>query len=373
MVATDFPPSTGGISTYSKEIAKSLLRTCNVTVLALGISNGASDDKLYPFRIIRTPPVPILREVFIFIYLPWLLRRHKIDAVLHAVWPSVLVSHIYDRLIPVPYFVAVHASEILDDQRTWRRKLKGHLKPWRRAALKKAKGIFPVSHYSAGLLMDLKVEKNRIHVIPNGVDPKRFKPKKPRRQRNDPPKILTVARLDLHKGHDRVLEALLILKKEGLTPSYIIVGEGEEEMRLREVVRSFGLEQQVIFAGFISDSELASMYANSDIFVMASREIPGRLDLIEGFGISFLEASASGLPVVAGCSGGVPDAVRHGETGLLVNPDSPEDIARALRLLLSDTDFAQKLGTEGRRWTETQMSWDHVAKRLCSTMQRLIG
>jgi phosphatidylinositol alpha-1,6-mannosyltransferase len=94
--------------------------------------------------------------------------------------------------------------------------------------------------------------------------------------------------------------------------------------------------------------------------------------MIEGFGISFLEASASGLPVVAGNSGGVADAVRDGETGLLVNPDSPEDIARALKSLLTDDELSRELGQKGRRWVETQMNWDCVAERMLDAIQRLI-
>ena len=93
---------------------------------------------------------------------------------------------------------------------------------------------------------------------------------------------------------------------------------------------------------------------------------------IEGFGISFLEASASGLPIVAGDSGGISDAVQHGKTGLLVNPDNPEDIASAIKRLLTDSKLARRLGNEGRRWTETQMSWEHVAERLINTMQRMM-
>ena len=95
-------------------------------------------------------------------------------------------------------------------------------------------------------------------------------------------------------------------------------------------------------------------------------------NLIEGFGISLLEASASGLPVIAGRSGGVEDAVLDGETGILVNPDDPHDIAQALKLLLDNNALANDLGEKGRHWTETQMSWDHAADRVLNAVQRLI-
>jgi len=372
VVGTDFPPSIGGISTYTAELANALNNMYQVTILTKGMFNSESFDKAYPVRIVRTPQIPVLRTLALFIYLPWLLRRCKIDAVLHTVWPTVLISHIWYCLMPVPYFVSVYASEILDDTSTWRRRLKSYLKLWRRAALIRAKGIFPVSRYSASLVTGLGMEKSRIHVITSGVDPQRFKPATAHEIKDKQKRLLTVARLDLHKGHDRVLEALAILKEQGLKPNYVIVGQGEEEMRLRTMVQDFGLEHQVIFAGFIPGSQLPAMYAACDIFIMTSREIPARLDLVEGFGISFLEASASGLPVIAGRSGGVPDAVRAGETGLLVNPDDPRSIAFAIQRLLTDSDLAKRLGNEGRHWIETQMSWEHVAQRLRDAIKRLI-
>ena len=190
--------------------------------------------------------------------------------------------------------------------------------------------------------------------------------------KNGSKKLLTVARLDLHKGHDFVLKALALLKQEGLTPQYDIVGHGEEKARLQNMVSDLGLESQVKFTGFIADPNLPNIYTSADIFIMASREIPGRLDIIEGFGITFLEASASGLPVVAGNSGGVSDAVRDGETGLLVIPDDPNDIARALKRLLNDDDFAQKLGNNGRKWVETQMNWDCMADRMHNAIEHLM-
>ena len=372
VVGADFSPYSGGIGTYTKELAISLTQKNRVIVLANGISNPKTFDHGCPYRIIRTPSFPVLRHLAFFIYVPWILWRYHIDAVLHVVWTTALISHLWHYLISVPYFVTVHGSECYDDTLTWRRRLKGYVRKWRLATLQKAKGIFPVSNYSAHLVISLGMERERIEVISNGVDTRRFKPSANNRNSDEQKKLLTVARLDLHKGHDRVLEALAILKAQGITPRYIIVGQGEEEIRLRKMAQILGLESQVEFTGFISGNQLPPVYNSCDIYVMASREIPGRLDLIEGFGISFLEASASGLPVVAGNSGGVSDAVRNGKTGILVHPDNPEDIASAIKLLLTDDNLARKYGNEGRRWTETQMSWEQVSRRMVSAMQRMM-
>ncbi|CAB1055296.1 hypothetical protein D1BOALGB6SA_29 [Olavius sp. associated proteobacterium Delta 1] len=372
VVCTDFPPRIGGISTYTKELATALAKRGRVTVLAPGASHSASFDHACPFAIIRTPRVPLLRVAAFFVYIPWLVRRYHIGAILHTVWITALISHLWCRLMPVPYFISVYASEILDDQRNWRRRLKGYLKRWRQATFCRAKGIFPISKYTARIIMDFGIPEDKIQVIPCGVNPRRFMPAKSSKAAKGQKKLLTVARLDLHKGHDRILEALAILKEQGFSPRYLVVGEGEEEIRLRRMSQKLGLTEQVIFAGFIPENQLPKVYASADIFIMASREIPGRLDLIEGFGISFLEASASGLPLIAGRSGGVSDAVRDGETGILVNPNEPREIAEALRRLLNDNDFASRLGNEGRKWTVTQMNWDSVAERLERGIQTLM-
>jgi phosphatidyl-myo-inositol dimannoside synthase len=370
MVCTDFPPDHGGISTYSIVLSRALVKSCRVTVLAPGAPDINAFDESCNVRIIRTPALPFLRIAALIIYLPYLLMRIRFDAVLHTAWPTALISHLFFCFLPVSYFISVYASEILDDKRTWRRRLKYHLRPWRNAAFNRAAGIFPVSQYGANVIQSFGLTQKNIHVVPIGVDPQRFRPAMRANDKSRPKRILTVARLDLHKGHDRVLEALGLIKSKGLVFEYIIVGEGDEEHRLRQISKELGLENEVIFAGHIPDRELPGVYANADIFVMASREIPGRLDLIEGFGIAFLEASASGLPVVAGRSGGVADAVRNGQTGFLVDPEDPKEISKAIRLLLTNSDLCGRLGGAGRQWTLVQMNWENTAKRLLDRMQR---
>jgi phosphatidylinositol alpha-1,6-mannosyltransferase len=100
---------------------------------------------------------------------------------------------------------------------------------------------------------------------------------------------------------------------------------------------------------------------------MPAREEPETAS-IEGFGIVYLEASASGLPVVAGRSGGVAEAVREGETGLLVSPDDPVTLARALLLLLNDADLRNRMGNAGRRWVEEEMNWDRASRQFAEVV-----
>jgi len=363
IVAQDYPPFSGGIATYSASLAKEFSVNDDVTVLALGAREASMYDQSRPYRTIRTPSCFLFRFPGLFFLFPYLIKREKFDVVLHFTWPTSLLSYFWKKMFPVPYFVSVHASEILDDHHTFRRRIKKMLGGWRQRSLECAQGLFPVSHYTAGILQGMRLSDQRIHVVPNGVDIHRFSPAKDVRS-GSPPVILTVARLDLHKGHDYILEALGLLAKKGVDFKYLIAGQGEEERRLKKLAAEFGLSRKVNFLGFVPWHALPDIYAGADIFVMISREIPGRLDIIEGFGISFLEASASGLPVVAGRSGGVADAVRDGKTGLLVEPDDASAIAEALQRLISDKKLARQLGDEGRRWVVSEMQWRHVMKRM---------
>src|SRR3989338_4337576 len=120
IVGADFSPYSGGIGTYTKELATFLTQQNQAIILANGIANPKTFYQDAPYQIIRTPSFPILRHLAFFIYIPWIIKRYHIDAVLHIVWTTALISHVWHYLIPVSYFVSVHGSECLDDTLTWR-------------------------------------------------------------------------------------------------------------------------------------------------------------------------------------------------------------------------------------------------------------
>ena len=140
-----------------------------------------------------------------------------------------------------------------------------------------------------------------------------------------------------------------------------MVGQGSYQPALRALAEEAGVADRVRFLAGISDDELPLAYALADVYVGVSRQTARD---VEGFGIALLEASASGKPVVAGRSGGMPDAVRDGETGLLVDPEDPASLARAIGALLDDPVRAAAMGAAGRRGVETFYNWDRVAEEL---------
>ncbi len=206
-----------------------------------------------------------------------------------------------------------------------------------------------------------------VQVVPLGTTPSHFRPGvDPRDVRaryglDGGPWLLTVARLEWHKGIDTVITALPAVRAAHPGTRYAVAGVGDRGPRLERLARDLGLGDAVRFLGAVPDADLPALYNAADLYVGASR----RHDLLaEGFGISLVEASACGLAVVGGRSGGVPDAVREGETGVLVDPDDPQAVAAGINGLLADAGLRQRFGAAGRRAVETFYNWDRVATDL---------
>jgi phosphatidylinositol alpha-1,6-mannosyltransferase len=210
-----------------------------------------------------------------------------------------------------------------------------------------------------------------------GTDPVRFNPSvdsgalRRRWGVGDAPILLTVARLVPHKGQDMGIRALAQLSRDFPGLRYILVGEGHDEERLRALAKSLGVADKVGFVGPMRDDELPEAYATSTIYLGASR-VDKEIN-VEGFGISFLEAGASGVPSVAGDSGGVRSAVRDGETGVVVPPTDVDAIADAIRVLLLNPDRRRHMGRMARHAVETHYNWDRVARDTREFTERVIG
>jgi phosphatidylinositol alpha-1,6-mannosyltransferase len=175
------------------------------------------------------------------------------------------------------------------------------------------------------------------------------------------PWLLTVARLEWHKGIDTVIKALPAVRAAHPDVRYAVAGTGPRQPQLEALAREGGVADAVRFLGFVPDADLAPLYNAAALYVGASRyhEL-----LVEGFGISIVEASASGLAVVGGRSGGVTDAVRDGETGILVDPESPAAVAHGITRLLGDATLRKRMGAAGRRAVETYYNWSRVCRDL---------
>jgi phosphatidylinositol alpha-1,6-mannosyltransferase len=180
---------------------------------------------------------------------------------------------------------------------------------------------------------------------------------------SDRPVIVCVSRLVPRKGQDALIRSLPAIRRQVPDVALLIVGGGPYLGSLR---RQAG-DLPVHFTGPVPWPELPAHYAAGDVYAMPCRTRRGGLD-VEGFGIVFLEASATGLPVVAGISGGSPDAVRDGETGYLVDGRDLDVLTDRLVNLLTDRDLARRLGTAGRAWVEATWRWETQAGRMAALL-----
>ena len=175
--------------------------------------------------------------------------------------------------------------------------------------------------------------------------------------------IVCVSRLVPRKGQDMLIRALPAVRRRVPGTALLLVSGGPYRRRLEALAREQGVASEVVFTGSVPWAELPAHYAAGDVYAMPCRTRAGGLD-VEGLGIVYLEASATGLPVVAGDSGGAPDAVLEGETGYVVPGRDVAAIAGRIANLLGDPERARAMGTAGRCWVEREWRWEKQAARL---------
>jgi len=372
VLARVFPPRKGGIENFMYNIYSRLAFNHNITVVTPNWPGSKSFDAKQNFKVIRTPQLPFIGErhgaplfgmlLFalkeILFYRPDQIHCDQID--------TAIVGRLLAAIFRIPYLIYAYAMEVTNNHNV-------QLKRW---VAEEAKAIIAISQYTR-----VQVEKYwgfrlaRIYLIHPGTDVNRFYPQvNPTKIRAkcglDGKKIiLTVGRLaapERYKGHDYIIAGMPRILHEVPEAVYLVVGDGTDRGRLETLTRNYNIDGQVIFTGEVSEEELPEFYAASDVFVMPSREGKNNKGgtLTEGFGIVFLEANASMKPVIGGRIGGVLDAVIDGVTGLLVDPNDIDEIAKAIIKLLTNEALALKLGRQGRERVVNELTWDKVVDKL---------
>jgi phosphatidyl-myo-inositol dimannoside synthase len=227
-----------------------------------------------------------------------------------------------------------------------------------------------VSRYTRDLAIRRGVPAERIAVVPPGVDAVRALPEGPG-DAPARPTVITIARLaDRYKGHDVMLEAIRRLVADVPDVEWVVVGDGPLRPELEARAAELGVEGNVRFAGRVDDGTRDRLLAGAHVFAMPSRLPPGGAGG-EGFGIAYTEASARGLPCVGGRVAGALDAVEDGVTGILVDPTAPDELASALRTLLTDRELAARMGAAGRERARGY-GWEVIAARVGDVIDEAI-
>ena len=357
-----FQPDTGGTESYSFGLARGLTEIGQeVTVVAPRVTGCDDFDRRQDFRIIRyrQTDIRLLRMWRMYRAATGVIREGRIDVLLATGWsPSGIVAKSLAEKFGIPYLPAALGTEI------------SMHRPFRTTMVKvfnRSHRVIVISRFTRDVLLGYGVRKEKIAVVFPGIDERRFRPRAGTApevgQRRGEKILLTVSRLTRKKGVDRVIGALPEIRKKVGGVKYLIVGEGEDRGRLQSLVERLGLQDTVRFLGRVPEVQLVDYYNLCDLFILTSREEWGGKDF-EGFGIVFSEASACAKPVIGGRSGGISDAVVDGRTGILVEPDKEEEIARAVISLLEDPGRAEEMGRAGRRRVEEELTWPAVARRI---------
>ena len=372
MITQDFPPQTGGIQTYSAELGRRFAEGCSRFEMVAPADEGFEEvDATLPYRVHRLR-VPSDRMVFATLRSAASIARRGFDAVFHAQWYTLPAGlWLRRRGLVDKVYVAAHGRELLLNVVEQVPGIGLGYAGARDALLRRADGLMPVSHFTGDLLREAGVRDSAIHVAPNGVDAHAFRPGDGAAFRAEHglgcgPLIVTVCRLVPRKGIDTTLDAVARLRGRVDGLQYAIGGSGPDRERLETKVVELGLGDCVTFLGRVPDAAMADCMTAADVFCMPARSEPPD---VEGFGLVFLEAGACETAVVGAQAGGVPDAIVHGETGLLVEPSDPAALADALFTLLGDPQLRARMGETARARIEAQCTWDHVAEGLLARMR----
>lgn len=384
-VTQNFGPHWGGIDQRHVQLCRRFgpEQALQVSTVRTSHAEAPAFDRAEPYRIIRQPFTQ--REAKRFTntvrWAGWLAKHCAHGAeIIHCgeIRPTSIAVWWAARRARVPYILYVNGLDLLFERRRAR---VARLRILARTLLGGADGIVANSAWTAQSAAEVMAEVGvkqlpPIAAIDLGTDPEQFHPSRDtgtlrtRLALGDAPLLLTVGRLLPHKGQDVTIRAMALLVSEFPRLYYLIVGDGPHERALRQLAAELGVAERVLFEAGLSTPDVAEAHATATLFVGPSR-LHEEIN-VEGFGLVFAEASASGTAVVGGDSGGVRSAVRHGETGLVVPPMDELAVAGAIRELLLHPDQREAMGRRGRTLVETYYNWDRVARETLDFAQSVL-
>ena len=359
----EFPPFLGGLATTGYKLAKGIGDSAmEVVVLAPSYSsNDKAVDEDLPCRVIRVPGlgakwlkiIPFLEIILGWVYLFKTVTSEKPDAVLFITEEAEVTGGLLPSFSfkPIVRIAGSGITTCFYGDKFSKRIMRFPMK----RLYNNSTMIIAVSNNTKELIESIGVPGEKIEVVYNGVedymltkqpDSVAINELRERYGIRDADKVLlTVARVLPRKGQDTVIKALPIVLKEFPGLKYLIVGEGRYREKFSELARDIGVSESVVFTGGVAHDETINFYDMSDIFIMPNRYWNNK---IEGLPNALIEASARGKPLIAGNHGGSVEAVRNNMSGLLVDPESAEDVARAILTILKDDNLVLEMGKSGR-------------------------
>lgn len=371
LVTNDFPPRRGGIQSYLEAFVGELVGTDELTVYAPRWKGSAEYDERAAqtgYRVVRHPTTLMLPEPMVASRMMRLVSEHDIETVwFGAAAPLALLGPLARRAGATRIVASTHGHEV-----GW------SMLPVARTALRRigddADVVTFVSRYTRGRFASAFGPEAALEHLPPGVDTDRFTPDADARARmreryglGDRPVVVCLSRLVPRKGQDMLIRALPELRRRVPDTALAIVGGGPYLETLQRLATEHGVAEHVVFSRGIPAEELPAHHAMADVFAMPCRTRGAGLD-VEGLGIVYLEASACGVPVVAGRSGGAPETVLDGKTGTVVDGTDVDAITTAVGDLLADPGRAAAMGVAGRHWALDNWQWRTRGARLAELL-----
>jgi phosphatidylinositol alpha-1,6-mannosyltransferase len=367
LVTNDFPPRPGGIQNYLNSLA-TRLPTDDLVVYAPSweASSGSHGefDAAAPFEVVRHPTSLMLPTPDVLRRAKQIMRARDCEAVwFGAAAPLALLGLPLRNAGARRVLASTHGHEV-----GW------SMLPAARQALRRIGDttdvLTHVSKYTRRRFAAAFGPMAGFEMLPSGVDTELFRPDDGARQEirarhglGDRPTVVCVSRLVPRKGQDILIKTLPELRKRVPGAALLLVGGGPSRKRLTELAADLGVGGDVVITGSVPWQELPAHYNAGDVFAMPARTRGKGLD-VEALGIVYLDASASGLPVVAGNSGGAPEAVLDEVTGHVVDGRDVRQLCDTLAALLTDPVRARRMGRAGRDWVRENWRWDVLAERL---------
>ncbi|GAB7047464.1 glycosyltransferase family 4 protein [Catenuloplanes indicus] len=368
LITNDFPPRPGGIQSFVHNLAVRQ-PAGSVVVYASRWKGTPEFDAAQPFPVIREDTSVLLPTPAVARRAAELARAHDCDTVwFGAAAPLGLLADGLRRRAGIGRAVAL---------------THGHEVGW--AALPGARGLLRriargndvityLGEYTRTRLNRALHGLTDLQRLAPGVDVDAYHPEaggdeiRARHGLTGRPVLVCVSRLVARKGQDTLIRAFPEIRRRVPDAALLLVGGGPYRPVLERLAREHGVARDVVFTGSVSWAELPAHYAAGDVYAMPCRTRNRGLD-VEGLGIVYLEASATGLPVIAGDSGGAPDAVLQGETGYVVPGLDVTALTERAVTLLTDRDLARRLGTAGRDWVAKEWRWEQQAARLSALLE----
>lgn len=362
LVTNDFGPRTGGIETFLIGLLERIIGH-EVTVFTSQQGDTSAYDQQwfdkFGVRVTRDQSKILLPSWRISRVAREIVKSNNIDIVIFgAAAPLALMSPALRKLGVKKVIALTHGHEV------WWAKIF----PFNLALKRIARSVDHLTYLGeftrkaiSTTLADESVTE-MVRIAP-GIDTAHFMPQPDAIQKReelgmqDKKVIICVGRLVHRKGQDKLIEAMPEILRKIPNAHLLIVGQGPYKNHLEKLVNKLSLKENVTFAGKIMYDKLPSYLSAADLFAMPSRSRFFGLE-VEGLGIVYLEASACGIPVIAGSSGGAPDAILEGVTGLCVDGTNVAEIAAAVIEICSDADRASHMGVAGRNWIVEQWRWD---------------